>query len=96
MRQADSGVRTFGGNVLALTSPSKTHNRQRAASRKQSFTYFLQIFGINADSWYNIERDLIAICPPEATIAAHHLRSIGSCTEYPLRFVYRHNSVAGG
>jgi hypothetical protein len=53
--------------VLALTSPSKTHNRQRAASRKQSSTYFLHIFDINADSWYNIERDMIAnlSCSPQ-------------------------------
>jgi hypothetical protein len=56
----------------------------------------LYIFDINADSWNYDERDMIAICPPEATIAARFLHKIESFTERPLRFGYRHHRVDRG
>jgi hypothetical protein len=56
----------------------------------------LYIFDINADSWNYDERDMIAICLPAATIAAHLLHSIESFTERPLHFGYRHNCVDRG
>jgi hypothetical protein len=63
---------------------------------KQSSTYFLHIFDIKADNWYYIERGMIAICRPDATIAARNLHGIESFTGRPLRFGYRQNCVVGG
>jgi hypothetical protein len=75
-------------------------NKQQTATsgitHYQSSTYFMHIFDIKADSWYYIERDMIAICPPDATIAARKLLSIESFMGRPLRFGYRHNCVVGG
>jgi hypothetical protein len=54
------------------------------------------IFDYIADNWYFIERYTIAICPPDAIIAARNLHGIENFTGSPLRIRYRHNCVVGG
>ena len=62
----------------------------------QSSTYFLHPFDINADRLYDIKRYIIAICPPEATVAARHHQSIERFAGRSLRLGYRYNCVVGG
>jgi hypothetical protein len=74
--------------MLLVATSSITH--------EQSSTYFLHIFDIKADSWYYIERDVIAICRPDATIADRNLHGIESFAGRPLRFGYGQNCIVGG